>query len=50
MKSFVNLVSLGATVMKYNQSPAAGFSVALMASVLGLAIGVGGKPANLYVL
>jgi hypothetical protein len=37
-KSLVNLVSLGATVMKYNQSPTAGFKVAVIASELGLEI------------
>ncbi len=34
----------GATVMKYNQSPCIGSSVALIASEPGLEIGPGGKP------
>ena len=37
-------VSPGATVMKYNQSPTAGFSAAVMASDPGLQIGPGGSP------
>lgn len=40
----VKRVSPGATVMKYNHSPGAGFNAAAIAALPGLPIGPGGSP------